>query len=266
VVKEDGSTGMTTTGPGRHSRAGDAGGPSRRNSAAAGPGPGNEAATGPGRVYEPAVTGSDAGYGSAATGSGFAVTGAGPDGPGYGSPTTNRAPTSQAHRVAQDEAGRTGRRRPVKFLLISGAGLVVIAGAAYALSGPGRQAAVGSRSTPAPARTAPSSTAGSTLGGGKKPPPPTGLTAEAVGATSARLSWRDPASPGRYNDLVVSLGAGHKVRVVADQSPQIITGLRPDTPYCFAIGYVYGTNSNGAEISYSAPACIRGGVASAPGG
>jgi hypothetical protein len=142
----------------------------------------------------------------------------------------------------------------------------VVAGAAYALSGPGQQAAVGSRSTPTAATTAPGSTAGSTLGGGKRPPPPTGLTAKAVGATSARLSWRDPASPGKYGDLVVSLGAGHKVRVVADRSPQIITGLRPGTPYCFAIGYLYGTNSNGAEISYSHPACIRGGVAGAPGG
>ena len=278
--------GVTTTGPGRHGRDGDSAGPGRRNGtatgsgrrngaaagpgpgngAAAGPGPGNGAATGPGPVYEPAVTGSATGYGSAATGYGSAATGSGRAGSGYGSPTTNRAPTSRAHRVVHDEAGRTARRRPVKVLLISGAGLVVVAGAAYALSGLGQQAAVGSQATPTAATTAPGSTADSTLGGGKKPPPPTGLTAKAVGATSARLSWRDPASPGKYGDLAVSLGAGHKVRVVADRSPQIITGLRPGTPYCFAIGYLYGTNSNGAEISYSAPACIRGGVASAPGG
>jgi eukaryotic-like serine/threonine-protein kinase len=255
VVPSSFTTGVTTTGPGRHGRDGGAAGPGRRNSAAAGPGSGNGAATGPGPVYEPAATG----YGSAATG-------AGPAGSGYGSPTTNRAPTSRAHRVAQDEAGRTGRRRPVKVLLIGGAGLVVVAGAAYALSGSGQRAAVGGQATPTAATTAPGSAAGSTLGGGKKPPPPAGLTAKVVGTTSARLSWRDPAPPGKYGDLVVSLGAGHKVRVVADRSPQVITGLRPDTPYCFAIGYLYGTNGNGAEISYSAPACIRGGVASAPGG
>jgi hypothetical protein len=86
------------------------------------------------------------------------------------------------------------------------------------------------------------------------PLPPDHVTAVAAAGSSARISWKNPAQRGAPKQVVISLGRGFTPRVVPDVSPQVITGLQPGVPYCFAVGYVYTLEG---KVSYSRPpACM----------
>lgn len=178
--------------------------------------------------------------------------------PAYLSSDTGFLPTGEAFRVVKPAAGdlvrpkKTGRPGRT-MLLATGVGVLAIAVglAAFALIEHRQQARTTANSSPAPSKASAPSTAA-------VPPPPTNVTVVPVRGSAVQISWRDTAPPGRYRQVVISLGAGNKSYVVADRSPQVISGLDPAKPYCFAVGYVY--NLSGAA-SYSAPpACIRGGV------
>lgn len=182
--------------------------------------------------------------------------------PAYLSSETGFLPTGEAFRVVKPAAGdparprSTGQPGRTTLLAIGGGVLAVAVGlAAFALIEHRQQARTTANSgransSPAPSKASAPETA--------VPPPPTEVTAVPVHGSAVQISWRDTAPPGRYRQVVISLGAGNKSYVVADRSPQVISGLDPAKPYCFAVGYVY--NLSGAASYSTPPACIRGGV------
>jgi serine/threonine-protein kinase PknK len=196
------------------------------------------------------------------------TTGTGPPGgraAPYNSPPTGRLTTGHAYRLSPDPVGEGRGRRP-RVLIAAGAAAVVLvlAGLAYV--------ALGHRHTVAPSvpGTRPSPTARPSATGrattqAAAPPAPARVRARADGATAARIAWRNTVSATLYPQVVISLGAGYTLKSYPNDSPQVITGLKPDQPYCFAVGYVYDAVTN-PKVSYSAEACINGGVPSPAGG
>jgi len=169
--------------------------------------------------------------------------------------------TSQAFRVQEAKPPARGRV-PRSLIAAGGAVLVLVAGAAaYLLAGPRHPDPAGAAAT----ATAAATTSAHAAGTAAAPSPPADVTAVSVSPTEARISWTDTAPAAQYKQVVISLGAGpgDRVRVVPDDSPQVVTKLTPDAPYCFAVGYIYAVTGNGAQASYStvtSKACINGGA------
>ena len=56
----------------------------------------------------------------------------------------------------------------------------------------------------------------------------------------------------QYTQVAISLGSGYKLLFYPNDSPQVVTGLSADQPYCFAVGYIYGTTAK-PKVAYSVP-------------
>ena len=188
----------------------------------------------------------------------------GPSAPPYDSPPTGRLTTSHAYRVPPEPPGEGGRRLP-RAVMVAGfaVAVLVLAGLAYVVLGHRHTAAPSALGT-APSAARPSATPRATPSAAA-PPAPAHVRARADGATAVRISWRNTVSRTLYPQVVISLGAGYTLKSYPNDSPQVITGLKPDQPYCFAVGYVYDAVAS-PKVSYSAEACINGGVPSTTGG
>ena len=167
-----------------------------------------------------------------------------------------RQPDQPAHRAA-------GKRKRVPKAAVAGGGAFVLAilAVAYLLAASKHPAASHPTATPptSPAATTPPVSAASV-------PPPQDVTAVVLSDTSVRLSWKNNGSHARDAQVIVSMGSGYTPRPLQNQSPQVITGLSPTQPYCFAVGYYIG--SGPVNVSYSkvtAQACVRGGKPAATG-
>jgi serine/threonine protein kinase len=184
--------------------------------------------------------------------------------------------TSQAFRI-QDPAPPARRRPSRPALAAAGAMvLIVVAGLAYLMAGSshrtgsaGAPASAAQRTAVTPAtgagRTATATAGTARAGTGTAPPPPSDVTALLVSSSSVRITWKNTEPASKYPEVVISSGRdrGLPVRPSANHSPQLLTGLVPGTPYCFAVGYVYGITGDKAGTSYSAVtsrACVNGGV------
>jgi len=200
---------------------------------------------------------------SPAAATGTDPSGGRPAGPYY-TPPTGRLTTSHAYRVPQEPPREGGRLLP-RAMTAAGAAVVVLvlAGLAYVLLGH-RHAATPSAHGTGPAAARQSTTPRATPSAAA-PPAPAHVRARPDGATAVRISWRNTASRTLYPQVVISLGAGYTLKSFPNDSPQVITGLKPGQPYCFAVGYVYDAVTS-PRVSYSAEACINGGVPSTTGG
>jgi serine/threonine protein kinase len=199
---------------------------------------------------------------------GGVTTGTGPPGgrpDRYDSPPTGRLTTGHAYRLPPGPAGEARRRRP-RVLIAAGAAVavLVLAGLAYVALGHRPAAAPSAHGTTPSPTASPSATARNTPQAAA-PPAPARVRARADGTTAVRISWRNTVSRTLYPQVVISLGAGYTLKSYPNDSPQVITGLTPDHPYCFAVGYVYDAVTS-PKVSYSAEACINGGVPSTAGG
>lgn len=159
---------------------------------------------------------------------------------------------------------RTGP--PWKIIAIGAAcGLALAAGVYFVTGGshgnPAQNVAQTSPTGASQSTAAPPATASTTQNSNSSsaPKPPSGVTVVPVSNGSAvKISWTDTAPVGQYQ-VVVALGSGYPTRVIPDATPQVISGLLPTRPYCFAVGYVYSLDG---DVSYSPAVCIRGGVVS----
>lgn len=186
------------------------------------------------------------------------------------SQVTGYMPTDQAYRVQEPPVERHTRKPMPKaakaaMAAFGGAAVLAVLAVAYLLAAPKHPAANQSApSASAPAPTAPTATTsaagGGAAGGGVAAvAPPAGVTAVAVSQTSVRLSWKNTGPHASDANVIVSMGVGYKTRVLSNQSPQLITGLNPVQPYCFAVGY-YIASGNVAYSKVTTRACIRGGA------
>jgi eukaryotic-like serine/threonine-protein kinase len=175
--------------------------------------------------------------------------------------------TRHAFRQPEQPAVRGRRRRLPKAAIAAGGALVlVILAAAYVLalskhSAAGRAnptvPATGASATPATGTSSPGNAAATVS-------PPADVTAVAVSGTSVRLSWKNTGSHAQNAQVVVTMGSGYEPRFLPNHSPQVITGLSPVEPYCFAVGYYVGSGSVNVAYSKVTPrACIRGGTPAA---
>ncbi len=175
--------------------------------------------------------------------------------PAYLSADTGYLPTGEAYRIARPATPAPARPWPAwrTAAITVGGGLVVIVlglsvYAFVALRHPAKTAAGGGNGNQKPSASA----------AARPPSPPTGVKATVLTGSSVMISWKDAAPQGSFRRVVISLGSGQRTLVVPDRSPQVVRGLNPTDPYCFAVGYVYSLQG---AVSYSAhPACIRGGV------
>jgi protein kinase-like protein len=161
--------------------------------------------------------------------------------------------TGQAFRVEEPEP--PARRRMPRSLIAVGGVVLLIAVGALAFLLPGSRHENGNLAS----ATTASPSADATGTAVAAPSPPTDVTAVSVGGTEARISWRDTAPVGGH-EVVISLGRGQgtRVRLVRDESPQLVTGLTPDGPYCFAVGYVYSLHGAASYSAVTSEACING--------
>jgi serine/threonine protein kinase len=173
-----------------------------------------------------------------------------------------RQPEQPAHRAA-------GKRNRVPKAALAGGGgalALVILAVAYLLATPKHPAASPAASasrTSAPASPAATSTP---VGAAATVPPPQDVTAVVLSDTSVRLSWKNDGPHASDAQVIVSMGSGYNPRPVPNQSPQVITGLSPTQPYCFAVGYYVGSGAvNVAYSKVTAQACIRGGKPASAG-
>ena len=198
-----------------------------------------------------------AGYG---TGS---VTTDGPQARHYAAPPTGRLDTGDAYRAPQASQGQARRRLPRALIAAGVVVILAVAGLAYALvrprPAPGSAGAASAGPGPQAHGSSPSAAAHAAV-----PSPPAKVKAVAAGPTSARISWRNTMPRAQYTQVAISLGSGYKLLFYPNDSPQVVTGLSADQPYCFAVGYIYGTTAK-PKVAYSVPACINGGVPSAAG-
>jgi serine/threonine protein kinase len=170
---------------------------------------------------------------------------------------TGYMPTDQAYRVRESPPERRARKpmpKAVKAAVAAVAGVAVLAvlAVAYLLAAPKHPAA--NQSAPGGAAAA-----AAAAGGTAAAAPPGDVTAVAVSQTTVRLSWKNTGPHASDANVIVSMGAGYKTRVLLNQSPQLITGLHPAEPYCFAVGY-YIASGDVAYSKVTAKACIRGGT------
>jgi hypothetical protein len=177
---------------------------------------------------------------------------------------TGYVSTHHAYRQPEQPAHRAvGQRKRVPKLAIAGGGglLLVILAVAYLLAAPKHPAA-----NRAAATTSTSPSASVPAVNAAPVPPPQDVTAVVLSDTSVRLSWKNDGPHGRDAQVIITMGSEYKPRPLPNQSPQVITGLSPTQPYCFAVGYYVG--SGPVNVSYSKvtdQACIRGGKPAASG-
>jgi serine/threonine protein kinase len=198
---------------------------------------------------------------------------------------TGYMPTDQAYRAQEPPAEQRTRKPMPKAAKAAaaagGAAVLAILAVAYLLAAP-KHPAAGQTAPTASAPATPSATGGGNAGAGPAGEgagaagggnaaggaagggaaavaPPADVTAVAVSQTTVRLSWKNTGPHASDANIIVSMGAGHKTRVLLNQSPQLITGLNPVEPYCFAVGY-YITSGEVAYSKVTAKACIRGGT------
>jgi hypothetical protein len=165
-----------------------------------------------------------------------------------------------------DAPPKPATRRGPAAALLAGGGAVVLVIAAIVVLALMRHAPVagapraGASAGPVSHSTTPGASSPPAAAG--RPAPPTHVRAVAVNGSTARIAWTDTAPRARY-PVVISLGLGYAARVVPDRSPQVISGLSPSKPYCFAVGYVY--TLQGKTVYSVPPVCIRGGAPAAGG-
>jgi serine/threonine protein kinase len=168
-----------------------------------------------------------------------------------------RQPDQRTHRAA----GK-GKRVP-KAAIAGGGGVLVLVAlvVAYLLAVPKHPAASTAASTPAASARATSTASASADGNAPGTvAPPQDVTAVVLNDTSVRLSWANAGPHAHDSQVIVSMGSGYNPRPMPNQSPQVITGLSPMQPYCFAVGYYIGSGSvNVAYSKITTKACIRGG-------
>jgi serine/threonine protein kinase len=173
---------------------------------------------------------------------------------------TGMVPPGHSYLVPEGPAEPATRRRPATALIAAGGAvaLVIVVAVAFAVLHHRKAGANAGTGTP------PSSGASSTAApaGSGLLPPPADVRATPVGHSAVRIAWKDAEPRGRY-PVVISLGTGYPLRAVRDRSPQVISGLAPSKPYCFAVGYVY--SMEGKTVYSSPPVCINGGTPSAGG-
>ena len=174
---------------------------------------------------------------------------------------TSYVSTQHAYRQPGQPTGRTARKRVPKAVIAGGGALVVaILAVAYLLAAPKHPAA--GTHAPTSASAPATSTAGALAeGNAAATVPPQGVTAVVVSETSVRLSWTNAGPHAHDAQVIVSMGTGYSTRALPNQSPQVITGLSPTQPYCFAVGYYVGSEPvNVAYSKITTKACIRGGA------
>jgi len=176
--------------------------------------------------------------------------------PMQGGSTTGFIDTGH-YRLPQSQEEIQPRKRRSPSLVLAGAAVavLVVLVVAYlvaapkhpsaASAGPSASAAASSGSTDPTANAATVS-------------PPQHVTAVADGNTSVRLSWTNTGTHAADSEVVVSMGGGYKTRALPNQSPQVITGLAPMQPYCFAVGY-YVASGRVAYSKVTASSCVNGG-------
>jgi serine/threonine protein kinase len=173
---------------------------------------------------------------------------------------TSHLGTQYAYRPPEQPTAKPARRTVQKRAIAIGGGVAVVAflTAAYLMAAP-KHPSASQRTGTTPTATASAST-------GTAPQtvePPQAVTATLVaGTSSVRLSWRNVGPHADDPTVVVSMGAGsgYKPRAVPNQSPQVISGLSPMQPYCFAIGY-YVAPGDVAYSAVTASSCVNGGHA-----
>jgi hypothetical protein len=177
-----------------------------------------------------------------------------------GGQVTGRLGTEHAYRPPEQPSEKPARRSVSKRAIAIGGGVAVVAflTAAYLMAAPRHpSASQGTGTTPTATASASTGTAPQTV------EPPQAVTATVVaGTSSVRLSWRNVGPHADDPTVVVSMGtgSGYKPRAVPNQSPQVITGLSPMQPYCFAIGY-YVAPGDVAYSAVTASSCVNGGHA-----
>jgi len=169
---------------------------------------------------------------------------------------TSHLGTEYAYRAPARPTAKPARKPVRKRTIAIGGGVAIVAllTAAYLMSAPKHpSASQGGASTPT--ATASTGTAPRTV------EPPQEVTAAVVaGSSSVRLSWRNVGPHAGDPTVVVSMGSGYKPRAIVNQSPQVITGLSPMQPYCFAVGY-YVAPGDVAYSAVTASSCVNGGHA-----
>jgi serine/threonine protein kinase len=185
-----------------------------------------------------------------------------PHSPGPGMPYSTQGGSATGfidtghYRVPKEEIRPRKRRGPRLVLAGAAVALLLVLVVAYLMAAPkhpsatragsSASAAASSASTDPAARTAVVS-------------PPQHVTAVADGDTSVRLSWTNTGTHAADSEVVVSMGSGYKTRALPNQSPQVITGLTPMEPYCFAVGY-YVASGRVAYSKVTASSCVNGGA------
>jgi hypothetical protein len=155
----------------------------------------------------------------------------------------------------QDEIQARKRRSPRLVVAGAAVAVLVVLVVAYLMAAPkhrpaasaGPSASAGASS----ASTDPAASAVTVL-------PPQHVTAVTDGDTSVRLSWTNAGTHAADSEVIVSMGRGYKTRALPNRSPQIVTGLSPMQPYCFAVGY-YVASGRVAYSKVTTSSCVNGG-------
>ena len=175
--------------------------------------------------------------------------------PAQGGSTTGFIDTGH-YRLPQPQEETQPRKRRTPRLVLAGtaAAVLVVLVVAYLMAAPKHPPAASARppasATASPASTDPAASAAVS--------PPQHVTAAADGDTSVRLSWTNTGTHAADSEVIVAMGTGYKTRALPNQSPQVITGLTPMQPYCFAVGY-YVASGRVAYSKVTANSCVNGG-------
>ncbi len=176
--------------------------------------------------------------------------------PTQGGSTTGFIDTGHYRLPQQQEEIQPGKRRSPRLVLAGAAvAVLVLLAVAYLIAAPKHPSAA--RAGP-PASAAASSASTDPAASAATVSPPQHVTAVMDGNTSVRLSWTNTGTHAADSEVVVSMGSGYKTRALPNQSPQVITGLTPMQPYCFAVGY-YVTSGRVAYSKVTASSCVNGG-------
>ncbi len=176
--------------------------------------------------------------------------------PTQGGSTTGFINTGH-YRLPQPQEEIQPRKRRSRRLVLAGAAVavLVVLAVAYLVAAPKHPSAASAGPS---ASAAVSSASTDPTANGATVSPPQHVTAVADGETSVRLSWTNTGTHAADSEVVVSMGSGYKTRALPNQSPQVITGLTPMQPYCFAVGY-YVASGRVAYSKVTASSCVNGG-------
>ena len=176
--------------------------------------------------------------------------------PTQGGSTTGFIDTGH-YRLPQPQEELQPRQRRSPRLALAGAAVavLVVLVAAYLMAAPKHPSAASAR--PPASATASSASSGPAVSAATVSPPQH-VTAVADGGTSVRLSWTNAGPHTADSEVIVSMGSGYQTRAFPNHSPQVITGLTPMQPYCFAVGY-YVASGRVAYSKVTASSCVNGG-------